>query len=124
MLIGQVRIQTQLMCCFSYISGILYHIQDSLLYHPGETFQARIFVQTPSVLGLSYENIFMRSIDGTLLHLYFIRQPEEKVAHVPTLVYLHGNAGNVGHRYVQRFLCRQELVLLDFRTFFTLPLHK
>uniref|UniRef100_A0A1B6JLD1 Protein ABHD13 n=1 Tax=Homalodisca liturata TaxID=320908 RepID=A0A1B6JLD1_9HEMI len=80
------------------ITGIFYHIQDSLLYHPGESFQSRIFVQTPSVFGLPYENVFMRSIDGTLLHLYFIRQPAEKVSQVPTLVYLHGNAGNVGHR--------------------------
>lgn len=84
----------------SLVSGIFYHIQDSLLYHPGETFQSRIFVQTPSLLGLPYENIFTRSIDGTLLHFYFIRQPEEKAANGPTLVFLHGNAGNVGHRLV------------------------
>jgi len=85
------------------ISGILYHMQDALLYHPGDSFQSRIFVQTPSLLNLPYENVFMRSIDGTLLHLYFIRQPEDKAPHAPTLVFFHGNAGNVGHRLHNAF---------------------
>ncbi|XP_054277023.1 protein ABHD13 [Macrosteles quadrilineatus] len=80
------------------ITGIFYHMQDALLYHPGDTFQNRLFVHTPTLLSLPYENIFIRSIDGTLIHMYFIRQPEDKASHVPTIVFLHGNAGNVGHR--------------------------
>lgn len=83
--------------CFA-IAGILYRIQDYLLYHPDDSFQSRLYVQTPSIVGLPYENIFMRSGDGTLLHLYFIRQQGEKAATAPTVVYLHGNAGNMGHR--------------------------
>lgn len=81
-----------------FFTAIFYHVQDSLLYHPGESFQSRIFVRRPSFLGLPYENIFTRSIDGTLLHMYLIKQPGEKSTQAPTVVFLHGNAGNVGHR--------------------------
>ena len=36
--------------------------------------------------------------DGTLLHLFLIKQPAEKSGSVPTILYFHGNAGNIGHR--------------------------
>ena len=35
-----------------------------------------------------------------MLHMFFISQPEDKAKKVPTLLFLHGNAGNVGHRSV------------------------
>ena len=38
------------------------------------------------------------SRDGTLLHLFLIKQPAEKSVQVPTILYFHGNAGNIGHR--------------------------
>ncbi|XP_075229147.1 abhydrolase domain containing 13-like protein Bem46 [Lycorma delicatula] len=83
---------------FVIILVILYQIQDNLLYHPEDSFQSRYYVQIPPVVGLPYENIFLRSIDGTLIHLYFIAQIGEKSLTAPTLVFFHGNAGNMGHR--------------------------
>lgn len=47
---------------------------------------------------LPYENIFVRSGDGTMLHLFFIRQEGELGLKAPTVVFFHGNAGNIGHR--------------------------
>jgi predicted alpha/beta-fold hydrolase len=52
------------------------------------------------MFGLSYENIYIRSIDGVLLHLFFIRQPSHAALMAPTVLFFHGNAGNMGHRYV------------------------
>ncbi|RZF49302.1 hypothetical protein LSTR_LSTR012672 [Laodelphax striatellus] len=80
------------------ILAILYRAQDHLLYHPEDSFHSRTFVQIPHVVGLPYESIHLRSIDGTLIHLYFIRQREEEAPNAPTIVFLHGNAGNMGHR--------------------------
>ena len=38
--------------------------------------------------------------DGTQLHLFLVKQSGEKSSKVPTVLYLHGNAGNIGHRLV------------------------
>lgn len=48
--------------------------------------------------GLPYENVQVRASDGTLLHMFFIYQPQERKHQSPTIVFLHGNAGNMGHR--------------------------
>ena len=36
--------------------------------------------------------------DGTQLHLFLVKQPGEQSKKVPTVLYFHGNAGNIGHR--------------------------
>ena len=80
------------------IIGGLYHYQDSLLYYPEQPESARVFVQTPSSLGLPYENVVLTAKDGTRISAYFIKQPVGLISKVPTLLYFHGNAGNIGHR--------------------------
>lgn len=35
-----------------------------------------------------------------MLHMFFISQPEDKAKKVPTILFLHGNAGNMGHRLI------------------------
>ena len=80
------------------IIGGLYHYQDSLLYYPEQPESARVFVQTPSSLGLPYENIFLTTSDGVRIAAYFIKQPQPVLGKAPTVLYLHGNAGNIGHR--------------------------
>ena len=42
-----------------------------------------------------YDSIFR---DGTQLHLFLVKQPGEQSKKVPTVLYFHGNAGNIGHR--------------------------
>lgn len=48
--------------------------------------------------GLPYESVNIRTPDNVTLHAFWIRHPGEKGRHVPTVVYFHGNAGNMGHR--------------------------
>jgi abhydrolase domain-containing protein 13 len=43
-------------------------------------------------------NGFLQTRDKVTLHSFFIRHPEKKGNAVPTLVYFHGNAGNIGGR--------------------------
>lgn len=78
--------------------GILYHAQDNLLYHPEQPPHSRVFIPVPSMHGLPFESINIRSSDNVTLHAFWIRHPGEKGRFVPTFVYLHGNAGNMGHR--------------------------
>ena len=37
--------------------------------------------------------------DGTELHMFLVRQPGDAAQRAPTLLYFHGNAGNIGHRW-------------------------
>ncbi|XP_066590262.1 protein ABHD13 [Prorops nasuta] len=83
--------------CFA-TTGILYHKEDQLLYHPELPVHARVYVPAPSIFNLPYQNIYIRSEDGTMLHMFFITQSKDKMRNVPTILYLHGNAGNIGHR--------------------------
>ncbi|KAL1117487.1 hypothetical protein AAG570_004810 [Ranatra chinensis] len=79
------------------VAGLLYNAQDYLLFHPDDN-QSRVFVHTPSIVDLPFEHVFIRSLDGTLINLYFIGQADGRSASVPTVVFFHGNAGNMGHR--------------------------
>lgn len=83
--------------CFA-TTGILYHGEDQLLYHPKFPADSRVYVPAPSIFSLPYETIYTRSGDGTMLHMFFVSQPEDRVKKVPTVLFLHGNAGNMGHR--------------------------
>lgn len=84
--------------------GLLYHREDKLLYHPESPAHSRVYVPAPSIFNLPYENVYTRSGDGTMLHMFFISQPEDRAKKAPTLLFLHGNAGNIGHRsdYLER----------------------
>ncbi|CAL7935643.1 unnamed protein product [Xylocopa violacea] len=83
--------------CFA-TTGILYHREDQLVYRPEWPANSRVYVPAPSIFSLPYQSIYTRSGDGTMLHMFFISQSEDRVKKVPTLLFLHGNAGNVGHR--------------------------
>ncbi|XP_014667443.1 PREDICTED: alpha/beta hydrolase domain-containing protein 13-like [Priapulus caudatus] len=81
------------------ITALLYNASDLLLYHPDQPPHSRFFVESPRMYGLSlYENIFIRSKDGVRVNMILLKQPENYCQLVPTIVYLHGNAGNIGHR--------------------------
>lgn len=48
---------------------------------------------------LPFENVHIKSTDGVTLHAFWLwHQKNNSGIHLPTIVYLHGNAGNMGHR--------------------------
>jgi len=85
--------------CFG-LSGILYQAGDRLLFHPEQPPHSRVFVPTPTMVNLPFENLFISARDGTQLHMFLIKQDSSSSSTAPTLLYLHGNAGNIGHRLV------------------------
>jgi len=70
------------------VSGI-FALQRHLMYHPSK------FVEAPAAYGLaSFSDIVIESGDGVKLHAWMhAARPG-----YPTLVYFHGNAGNLGDR--------------------------
>ena len=82
-----------LIVLIAIIVGALYHYQDSLLYFPEQPESARIFVQSPTTVGLPFENVHLITKDGYKIAAYFIKQPTHRIARAPTMLYFHGNAG-------------------------------
>lgn len=64
-------------------------IENSLIFYPSADVS-----RNPSELGLSFEDVNFLTRDGVRLHGWFIPHRE---AH-RTLIWFHGNAGNISHR--------------------------
>ncbi|XP_008556127.1 protein ABHD13 [Microplitis demolitor] len=90
-----------LFCIFCIeATEILYKLEDVFVYHPVIPTHSRIYVPSPSMFNLPYQTVYIHSKDGTILHTFFISQPGEEAKQSPTILYLHGNAGNIGHRLI------------------------
>ncbi|TYP92566.1 hypothetical protein LX73_1928 [Fodinibius salinus] len=68
---------------------LMYLLQSKMIYHP-----TRAMIATPSSVGLQFENIRFETEDDLSLHGWFI--PADSAA--PTVLYFHGNAGNISGR--------------------------
>ncbi len=72
-------------------------------------------LQTPDQLGLTYENIYLKAVDGVQLHAWFL--PATGAAR-GTVYYLHGNGENIStHIHSVRWLPDEgyNVLLLDYR---------
>jgi hypothetical protein len=72
-------------------------LQDALLYQPNEPDTARTIVQPPSLFNMPYETITIETSDHEKLNGFLIKQTHRS-NEVETLIFFHGNAGNIGHR--------------------------
>ncbi|XP_013784577.1 protein ABHD13-like isoform X2 [Limulus polyphemus] len=104
---------------FFALTGILYQVGDWLLYHPDQPPHSRLYVPAPAMFGLSGENIHISSGDGVKINLLLVKQDHSVFGQVPTILYLHGNAGNIGHRLANvRGLyhsCGCNVLLVEYR---------
>ncbi len=71
------------------LNGCMYLQQRSMVFFP----YAQLH-QTPADWGLPHEDIFLETEDGFRLHGWHI--PHAGAEH--TLLFFHGNAGNISHR--------------------------
>jgi fermentation-respiration switch protein FrsA (DUF1100 family) len=71
--------------------GFVYLTQSSLLYLP--ELAGRQLVATPDGIGLDYDEVWLDTSDGVRIHGWFV--PGDSTV---TLLYFHGNAGNISHR--------------------------
>lgn len=103
----------------------LWWFQGSILYMPsfgrfGESKQTALNTKgfrQPSDHGLPYEECWIRSEDGTYTHAWLILQPASESA--PTIVFFHGNAGNIGYRLPNAkslyYTTRANILLVEYR---------
>jgi fermentation-respiration switch protein FrsA (DUF1100 family) len=70
----------------------LFILQPRLLYYPD--LPGRGIVATPVDIGLDYEAVTLTTADGVHLAGWSVPHPQARA----TLLFLHGNAGNISHR--------------------------
>jgi fermentation-respiration switch protein FrsA (DUF1100 family) len=83
---------------------------DRLVYFPSRVHDGG----TPAALGLAYEDVTLTASDGVRLHAWYV--PAPAAAH--TLLFLHGNAGNISHRLDKLAVLNDlgaAVLLLDYR---------
>lgn len=91
------------------LNGLLWLMQPSMVFHP-----ARVLSVTPADWGLAYEDVEMTAADGTRLHGWLIPHPAAR----RTLLFLHGNAGNISHRGDSIAIFHRlglEVLIIDYR---------
>jgi dipeptidyl aminopeptidase/acylaminoacyl peptidase len=121
------------------IAAILYTNQEKMLYMPNPpgfprtpsenppgyqspaTWNSHGRMINPSATipqdAIEYEEHFVRTEDGFMLHTWLLLQPNSQ--DVPTLIYFHGNAGNMGFLLKNAALMfahsKINVLLMDYR---------
>ena len=88
---------------------VIWAAQDRLVYFP-----ERELVTTPRVIGFAYEDVWLSTEDGVRVHGWFIPAPSARA----TLLFLHGNGGNISHRLEKIAIFRRlglEVLIVDYR---------
>lgn len=97
----------------------LYQICDNLLYAPLCPSDSRVRVPTPSSYGFhNFETHHILTEDNIRIHVMLLKVSKDAEVS-PTLIYLHGNAGNIGHRLQNSIECLEKLkiniLLVEYR---------
>ena len=87
-------LSTLLMIAVAYCAVALYIflMQPRLLYYPD--IPTRDIEATPDSIGLTYETLSLITNDGVALHGWYVPAQAAR----GTLLFFHGNAGNISHR--------------------------
>jgi hypothetical protein len=99
-------VPTVLASALALLSGCGTALERGLIYHPSTTLEG-----TPAALGLAYEDVEVTTDDGVRIHGWLLPGPRPA-----TLLYCHGNAGNISHRLpkLEAFHNRLGLSILIF----------
>jgi len=92
--------------------ALLYVFQDRLVHLPG--IPGRDLTATPERIGLAYDDVALETPDGVRLHGWWLPHGEAR----GTLLFLHGNAGNISHRLDSLEIFHDlglEVLIIDYR---------
>jgi fermentation-respiration switch protein FrsA (DUF1100 family) len=98
----------------AYVAFLLFvfFTQSSLLYFPNVP--SRGLTATPDLVGLPYDEAEIVTDDGVRLHGWFVPAPAARA----TLLFFHGNAGNISHRLDSLRIFRElslTVLIVDYR---------
>ncbi|MDI6402137.1 alpha/beta hydrolase [Balneolaceae bacterium ANBcel3] len=88
---------------------LMYLLQASFVYYP-----SREITTTPQDRGLDYEDVKLKTSDGIMIHGWYVPASQDRA----TLLFFHGNAGNVSHRMESITLFHElglNVLIIDYR---------
>lgn len=94
------------------MSLYLYLYQNRLVYL--SDYPSRELSTTPAQIGLEFESVTLAASDGVRLHGWFLPHEEPRA----TLLFFHGNAGNISHRLDSLAMFHQlglSVLIIDYR---------
>lgn len=78
--------------------SLVYVFQDKILYVSSAPADARTTFIRPERFNIrDHEDLYIPTPDGEMLNCWFFRV-DENYRQAPTMLYFHGNAGNISHR--------------------------
>ena len=92
---------------------MLWWLQPRMIFFPFERLDA-----TPADWGLEYQDVELITEDGVALHGWLISPPKPRTAAPRTLLFFHGNAGNISHRGESIAIFTDlglEVLIIDYR---------
>ncbi len=90
------------------VAGLRYFEHTSIFY------PVRAIYGTPAAMGLPFEDIFIKTQDNVTINAWLIKSSTAR----GTLIFCHGNAGNIGDRLAKIRLFHQmglNVLILDYR---------
>jgi fermentation-respiration switch protein FrsA (DUF1100 family) len=87
--------------------------EPNMIYYP-----TRQIDRTPDQLGWKFEDVYLTTSDGVRINGWFIPAPVPLPSSPFTLLFLHGNAGNISHRLEKLAIFRElgaDVFILDYR---------
>jgi uncharacterized protein len=88
---------------------LMFFRQAKYVYYPD-----KIVSLTPEMAGMTYEDVNLHTADGETIHGWYVPASPSKL----TLLFCHGNAGNIGHRIVTLQLFHElglNVYIFDYR---------
>lgn len=99
-----------LVCGYAGLAALLYFQQTRLVFVPSTHLGA-----DPSAFGLDFETVWLDTEDGERLHAWWVPAPRSAGR---TVLFLHGNAGNISHRMQTLRVLNSvgvDVLILDYR---------
>ncbi|MEJ2178944.1 MAG: alpha/beta hydrolase [Gammaproteobacteria bacterium] len=87
--VAMLSVLTTLVLIVTIFSGFMYVKQPGMIFFPTKELS-----DSPGNWGMQYEDVVLHTADGIQLHGWFIAKQNAK----KTLLFFHGNAGNISHR--------------------------
>ncbi len=87
--------------------------EPSMIYYPD-----RAIAITPDKLGQRYEDVWLTTADGVRINGWYLPAAHSLPSSPFTLLFLHGNAGNISHRYEKFDIFRSlgaDVFIIDYR---------
>lgn len=106
-----IRLLGAAVIAFLGYAVMMHSIQASLVFHPTTRLEA-----TPAAIGLAYQDVDLLTDDGVPIHGWFLPHPSPRA----TLLFLHGNAGNISGRLTTLQLFHDlglAVLIIDYRGF-------